>query len=412
MVVLTLLICLLNVCLGFVLAMRLGYGPPSLLDAWEAMSVDPAAVQPYRIAPQPVEGPIEEPAEEPVEEPAEDPLETSILQFKTTLVRDLDNLTEIDSELREDRATYDADLIQQHVGRLKRICETYLADQEEAADRFHERTEELDEMKGIVGDVETSLLEQTAQIETTLSNMDHVDFASDPAGAQHRLLNEVDNLRMAGHKLKDCLDVGFLAVVRHKGRLAKIEHRLQGDPLTRLPNRAWLEKNMEEWWQEGRHRVGQISMALFDPREFGVINRTYSPLVGDQILHHVGQLLPASIDRRSLVVRFGGQSFLVVMFDMDPQKVAQNAELIRRSLESVGFTIDDHEIRLTFDCCLAEVLPEDTPARVLKQLERSISEEKDKQASRQPVDDVPAEQINLSPPGNGQTESAREAIAG
>lgn len=38
MVLLTLVIGVLNVCLGYALAAHLGYGPPSPLEAWQALS--------------------------------------------------------------------------------------------------------------------------------------------------------------------------------------------------------------------------------------------------------------------------------------------------------------------------------------------------------------------------------------
>ena len=48
-IILTLLVGVLNLCLGYVVAVRLGYGPPGLVDAWEVLLANrptqPAAVQ-------------------------------------------------------------------------------------------------------------------------------------------------------------------------------------------------------------------------------------------------------------------------------------------------------------------------------------------------------------------------------
>ena len=40
LVLLTLVIGLLNIGLGYALAVRYGYGPPSLMDAWEVLLAD------------------------------------------------------------------------------------------------------------------------------------------------------------------------------------------------------------------------------------------------------------------------------------------------------------------------------------------------------------------------------------
>ncbi len=61
MVFLTLVVGLLNVCLGYALAVYLGYGPPGLPESWEALRV---------------ELPLGEPAEGLGEELAVGPAET------------------------------------------------------------------------------------------------------------------------------------------------------------------------------------------------------------------------------------------------------------------------------------------------------------------------------------------------
>ena len=45
MVSLTLLIGVVNLCLGYAVAAYLGYGPPGPTEAWEAMMADPAGVR-------------------------------------------------------------------------------------------------------------------------------------------------------------------------------------------------------------------------------------------------------------------------------------------------------------------------------------------------------------------------------
>ncbi|MHC4403583.1 MAG: hypothetical protein ACYTG0_28335 [Planctomycetota bacterium] len=49
---LTLLIGVFNLCLGYVVAVRLGFGPPSLMDTWEVLSAErPEASRPSHEAP-------------------------------------------------------------------------------------------------------------------------------------------------------------------------------------------------------------------------------------------------------------------------------------------------------------------------------------------------------------------------
>jgi len=57
-VLLTLVIAVLNVCLGYAVGVYLGYGPPSLWDAWEALSLQRPALEPSGEQPVPVDPPL------------------------------------------------------------------------------------------------------------------------------------------------------------------------------------------------------------------------------------------------------------------------------------------------------------------------------------------------------------------
>ena len=84
-------------------------------------------------------------------------------------------------------------------------------------------------------------LEQSAQVETTLNNLEYMDFSGDPEEGNQRLLEEIKNLRMARHRLRDKQEAAFLAIARCENRIDKIEKQLFIDPLTKLRNRIGLE---------------------------------------------------------------------------------------------------------------------------------------------------------------------------
>ena len=71
MVFLTLVIGLLNVCLGYALAVYLGYGPPGLPESWEALKVDSPPGELAETTGEPAGGLGEELAGGPVETPEE-----------------------------------------------------------------------------------------------------------------------------------------------------------------------------------------------------------------------------------------------------------------------------------------------------------------------------------------------------
>jgi hypothetical protein len=239
LVFLTLVIGVLNLGLGYALAAHLGYAPPSLPDAWEALALRPPAQVP---SPQPVAEemtaasleallasrpgdapgipPDGQPDGQPydageaappaadgpdsgdLEEEAVATVETSILELNQAMVESEAICTELDTRLRGAEGRSDVEAIRQCLTELKEDCETRLARQSAAAERFRDRIGDLGPWCGLGEEMEMASLQQAAQIETALSSLQHMDCAADPEGARWRLLEEIGKLRAARRPLQ------------------------------------------------------------------------------------------------------------------------------------------------------------------------------------------------------------------
>ena len=243
MVFLTFTIAVVNLCLGFALAVKLGYGPPSLRAGWDALlDAAPPAGDADDDLPEdlhailtdednldalldddPGDGldddlddllaePEAENDEETTAAEAHETLdpgvpenwdlnekfvETSVLKLNIAMMKSGARATEIDTRLRAARGHSDAETIHACLGLLKEDCQTYLAEQGKAAEQFHDRIGELGELSALGDEIEMTNLEQAAQIETTLSNLDNMDFETDLEAANKRLLEEISHLRRA-----------------------------------------------------------------------------------------------------------------------------------------------------------------------------------------------------------------------
>jgi diguanylate cyclase (GGDEF)-like protein len=411
---------MLNVCLGFALAMYLGYGPPSMLEAWDTLWSDGRAPGEHdpagswstkgsfqgsssgefgrELGAMLDDEPDEDPSPEPLEEEKDDGeeeepsaveseapqtwdlderfVETSILKLNIAMMKSGARASEIDTRLRACRGHGDSETIRSCLAELKEDCETYLAEQSEAAEEFHSRIGELGELSTLGDEIEMANLEQAAQIETTLSNLGHMDFESDPETANERLLEELAHLRVARHKLRDSQEVAFLTVARYENRLEKIEKQLFNDPLTKLRNRIGLETTLFDWWKQGRQKSRQMNAVLFDLDAFGPINEIHGSLVGDRILYRIAKFIGEAIDKHDLAACYAGQRFLVVMTDIGPRTAITNAERIRQAIEKITFKKDNENIRLTVSGGVTEITPEDTVEAVFERVEHALGQAK------------------------------------
>lgn len=388
MVGLTLIIGIVNLGLGYALAVWLGYGslPPTLAGwtrGWPARRPVPnrpaPAVPPAPVAAEKPPGPAAQTPSAEVAQPEpftldETFVEASVLRLNLAMLRSGAKVTEIDSRLRASRGNYDRPSIEQCLAELLADCETYLVEQSEAAERFHQRIGELGELNSLAEQIELANLEQSAQVETTISNLRNMDFESDLAAAAERLLTEIDGLRAARHRLRDSQEIAFVDIARHQGRLAAIDERLKTDTLSGMPNRIALEATLAQWWQEGRPKSHTLSAALLDLDAFGQLNKTYGSSLADRILRHVAQYLLGAAGQGHLTGRYAGQRFLLVAEDVGPRALVKHVELMRQSIERMTFKTGAETIRLTASAAIAEVPPDDAPQEFLERLEQMLAE--------------------------------------
>jgi diguanylate cyclase (GGDEF)-like protein len=394
-IVLTLIIGAVNLCLGYALAVWLGYGPPDMLAAWDALNSplprrkpkvvhEAPPISPPSVAPPPVEEPaVEEsvPAAMPETDPAnlklnEKYVETSVLKLNIAMMKSSARATRIDTRLREDAAQSNPMTIQACVADIREDCEAYLAEQSEAAASLHDRLGEMGELATLGEDIEMTNLEQAAQIETTLSNLHHMDFQSDLGAANVRLRDELHRLRNVRDKLRDNQEAAFLAIARQQNRMEEIEQQLYFDPLTGLFNRIGLEVTLRQWWKQGRHKSRPMSAALFDLDAFAQVNQQHGSALGDRVLFRMARFLEPAIGSNDLLCRFTGDSFLVVMLDVGPRAASKNAAQLRQLIENITFVSGEERIRLTVAGGVTEIQPEDTSDAPVNRLIEALREAK------------------------------------
>ncbi len=103
------------------------------------------------------------------------------------------------------------------------------------------------------------------------------------------------------------------------------------DWLTGLHNRRFLARQLDQL--EADPLSGPVSIAVLDLDRFKEINDRYGHNAGDQVLVRVAELLAGVLGAMDLVVRSGGEEFVVLMPDTDEQAAASCCERLR---EAVG----------------------------------------------------------------------------
>ncbi len=120
-------------------------------------------------------------------------------------------------------------------------------------------------------------------------------------------------------------------------RNARLEELSFKDPLTGVYNRRYFELRLEE--EARRHtRFGEpLSLVMLDLDRFKNINDDFGHRAGDETLREAAQLIVASSRSFSIVTRFGGDEFAVLLVNTPKAGALKYAQRIKDVIERHRF---------------------------------------------------------------------------
>ncbi|MFA7500008.1 MAG: bifunctional diguanylate cyclase/phosphodiesterase, partial [Sulfurimonas sp.] len=93
--------------------------------------------------------------------------------------------------------------------------------------------------------------------------------------------------------------------------------------------------------------LSNYSLAILDLDKFKIINDTYGHRTGDYILSQTSKVFKESIRDNDILVRYGGEEFLLLINNRDKAKSALDiCERLRKNINKERFVYDGHEIRV------------------------------------------------------------------
>ncbi|NLN34785.1 MAG: GGDEF domain-containing protein [Candidatus Cloacimonetes bacterium] len=125
------------------------------------------------------------------------------------------------------------------------------------------------------------------------------------------------------------------------------------DTLTGLRNRRYMENNLLQIVALAFRHKASVSFAMMDIDFFKRVNDTYGHAAGDMILRELGKMLAPAFRKSDIIIRYGGEEFLVVLFDIMPDKCLKMMEDLRREIEIRTFKYQRHKIKITISIGLA-----------------------------------------------------------
>ena len=130
-------------------------------------------------------------------------------------------------------------------------------------------------------------------------------------------------------------------------RQQQLDHLAHHDSLTGLPNRLYLAANLPGALEEARRDSTVLAVLFLDLDRFKHVNDSRGHETGDKLLKTVAQRVRGTMRVQDLVVRMGGDEFVVVMKGIvDTEQVRETATRITTAL-SAPMVIDGRTLVTT-----------------------------------------------------------------
>ncbi len=164
--------------------------------------------------------------------------------------------------------------------------------------------------------------------------------------------------------------------LRAEGKLAKANKKLNmladTDPLTKLPNRRYVLRHIEECVSDSENPLCP-TIAIGDIDFFKKVNDTYGHDAGDRVLEVLSELFRDTMEPYGVCARWGGEEFLFFFehLNLDNASLVLSELLYKIRVTSIPFGEEQLHVTLTFGIEDA-MLSAKTPEELKKQIEEVI----------------------------------------
>ncbi len=139
---------------------------------------------------------------------------------------------------------------------------------------------------------------------------------------------ELKEVRAKLPLIHDYVDAAKPEIVGKK-LMNRLEKSARTDPLTGLFNRKYLEESIDKIVSQSKRSKIAYGILMVDIDYFKMINDTYGHDVGDEAIKIIAQTLVENTRESDIVVRFGGEEFIVLLYNCDTGYIKEIAEKIR-----------------------------------------------------------------------------------
>ncbi len=133
----------------------------------------------------------------------------------------------------------------------------------------------------------------------------------------------------------------------------RLKDQSRTDPLTGLHNRRVFDDLFAREASLASRHATDLALVFFDLDDFKKINDHYGHQAGDEVLRQTARILQAQRRNEDIVVRYGGEEFILLLPHTGKHEALLIGERIRRAVAANQIRLNGHRFRITLSGGLA-----------------------------------------------------------
>lgn len=136
-------------------------------------------------------------------------------------------------------------------------------------------------------------------------------------------------------------------VIEARKLMQSLKNTAMRDPMTGLYNRRFIEDYIDNLTASTLRQKTNLGVLMCDVDFFKQVNDKYGHDVGDQVIKGLADILKKTVRTSDMVIRFGGEEFLVLLPDTDAEGCMLLAERIRLTMKEHIFQTPQGPLKKT-----------------------------------------------------------------
>jgi diguanylate cyclase (GGDEF)-like protein len=131
------------------------------------------------------------------------------------------------------------------------------------------------------------------------------------------------------------------------------------DMMTKLKLKHYFFSVLTDKMELSQSQNYPISVVMLDIDHFKIFNDTYGHACGDYVLIQVAKIIADCIRTKDIACRYGGEEFVVMLFNTDSKVAINVAERIRRKIDNAVLEYENQKLHVQISAGVACLTPKE-----------------------------------------------------